>query len=890
MQQTAEIKTTCAYCGVGCGILVGADEHGAPTVKGDPEHPANYGRLCSKGSALHETLGLEDRLLYPQIGAERASWDDALSLVADKFSQAIAEHGPDSVAFYVSGQCLTEDYYVANKLMKGFIGSANIDTNSRLCMSSSVAGHVRAFGEDIVPGCYEDLEEADLLVLVGSNAAWCHPVLYQRMVAARDERGSRMVVIDPRGTATSDTSDLHLPIKPGMDALLWHGLLVWLDEAEALDKPYIERHVSGFDEALAEARAAAPDVLTVARLCGLNAESVARFYRWFANTEKTVTLYSQGINQSSSGTDKVNAILNCHFATGRVGKPGMGPFSLTGQPNAMGGREVGGLANMLAAHMALGDPEHTSLVKTFWDAPSVATKPGLKAVDLFQAVERGEIKALWVMATNPAVSLPEADRVKAALKACDFLVVSDVLAETDTTVEADVLLPALAWGEKDGTVTNSERRISRQRAFLPAPGEAKADWWALAEVAKRMGYAEAFDFSSGAEVFREHAALSGFKNRGTRAFDISGLSQIDNAAYDALQPIQWPVTAEYPEGAARLLGDGIYYQPGGRAAAMLVVPRGPKAEVSDEYPFLLNTGRVRDQWHTMTRTAKSPRLATHTPEPYVEMHPFDAKTLSLTEGSLAVVTSLHAKAVLRVKLSGTQQRGCVFAPMHWSGPYASDARVDALVGADVDPVSGQPEFKQSPVQVAPFAGEWYGFLMASDTVQLSGADYWAKSTSKGFHWYEIAGLAPLTDMQDFARSALIPAVDAEWISFVDAARGEGRFAVVEGGKLKACLFLSKTQDLVSRDWLLEMMMGDLSRQDRMGILSGRPTSGASAGPTVCACFNVGLSTLTAAITEQGLTSVEAIGAALSAGTNCGSCKPELAQLLREIAEPNASAA
>lgn len=890
MARVGDIKTTCAYCGVGCGVVASQAADGKVTVTGDRDHPANFGRLCSKGSALGETLDLEGRLLFPQVNGERTGWDNALELVAKKFRAAIDEYGPDSVAFYVSGQCLTEDYYVANKLMKGFIGSANIDTNSRLCMSSSVAGHVRAFGEDIVPGCYEDLEEADLLVLVGSNAAWCHPVLYQRMMAAREERGSRMVVIDPRGTATSDQCDLHLPIKPGMDALLWQGLLVWLADSDALDQAYIEQHVSGFEEALAASREAAPDVATVAAACGLNAPSVARFYRWFAATERTVTLYSQGINQSTSGSDKVNAILNCHFATGRVGKTGRGPFSLTGQPNAMGGREVGGLANMLAAHMILGDAEHTQLVGEFWKTENVATKPGLKAVDLFRAVDRGEIKALWVMATNPAVSLPEADRVKAALQKCEFLVVSDVLEKTDTTVEADVLLPALAWGEKDGTVTNSERRISRQRAFLSAPGEAKADWWALAEVAKRMGYGAAFDYKNAAAIFREHAALSGFGNNGSRAFDISGLSDVSDAGFEAMVPIQWPVTQYAPDGKARLLEDGRFMSSNARANMLPVSARGPAAQVSKEYPFILNTGRVRDQWHTMTRTAKSPRLATHAPEPFLELHPADQRRIKVSDCDLVRVASIHGSAILRVKVTDTQQVGSAFAPMHWSGPYASKARVDALVGADTDPVSGQPEFKQSPVAVSRFAAAWQAFLMTNGAVDLSAADYWVKCAGNGHVSYEMAGCKPLGDVDAFARQLLKPTCETDWLSVVDSKRGLGRFAKIEEGVLVACLFIEAGASSVEREWLRSILGTCLSQRDRLSLLTGRPAVGESSGATICACFGVGVNTLRRAISQRGLATVDAVGEALSAGTNCGSCKPELAQLIREVEAGSGDAA
>ncbi|MEP3304120.1 MAG: molybdopterin-dependent oxidoreductase, partial [Roseibium sp.] len=509
--QEATVKTTCPYCGVGCGVLANIAADGNVTVKGDPDHPANFGRLCSKGSALAETLSLSDRLLYPQIGGEQASWDQALDLIASKFAATIEEHGPDSVAFYVSGQILTEDYYVANKLMKGYIGSANIDTNSRLCMASSVAGHRRAFGSDTVPGTYEDLELADLIVLVGSNLAWCHPVVFQRIEAAKRKNPAlRVVVVDPRRTATCELADLHLALKPDTDVALFNGLLSFLADIDGLDRSFIDQHTHGFEAAL---EAAGPlDMVKVADQTGLSVHDLATFYTMVARTEKTVTVYSQGVNQSVVGTDKVNAIINTHLATGRIGRAGMGPFSITGQPNAMGGREVGGLANMLAAHMAIENPEHRQLVQDFWQSPDMARRQGFKAVDMFGAVRDGRIKAIWIMATNPVDSLPAADEVALALKHCPFVVVSDVSTEVDTLPYAHVSLPAAAWGEKNGTVTNSERRISRQRRFLDLPGEARADWRALCEVAKRMGFAEGFNYTGVDEVFAEHAALSAHEN------------------------------------------------------------------------------------------------------------------------------------------------------------------------------------------------------------------------------------------------------------------------------------------------------------------------------------------------------------------------------------------
>src|SRR5580693_529324 len=494
------VRTTCPYCGVGCGVLAAPDGHGGATIAGDPSHPANSGLLCSKGTALAETLSLDRRLLHPMLrqpdgSLARAGWDQALEKVAGGLHTILERDGPSSIAFYLSGQLLTEDYYVANKLMKGFLGSANVDTNSRLCMSSSVAGHKRAFGADTVPGTYRDLDEADLIVLVGSNAAWCHPVLFQRMVAARRERGTKIVVIDPRRTATADEADLFLPIAPGMDTALFSGLLSYLADTRALNYTYIERHTKGFVEALARSREIAADAAATARAAGLKESEVTQFFKLFGKTERVVTCYSQGVNQSAQGTDKVNAIINVHLATGRIGRPGMGPFSLTGQPNAMGGREVGGLANQLAAHMGF-SPVERDRVRRFWKSPRLVEAEGLKAIDMFDAIDRGTIKALWVMGTNPAVSMPRAGAVRDALRKFELFVVSENVLSNDTIeAGAHVLLPAAAWGEKDGTVTNSERRISRQRAFLPLPGEARPDWWIVSEIAHHLGFGTGFEYN-----------------------------------------------------------------------------------------------------------------------------------------------------------------------------------------------------------------------------------------------------------------------------------------------------------------------------------------------------------------------------------------------------------
>jgi assimilatory nitrate reductase catalytic subunit len=611
------VRTTCPYCGVGCGVLVTSGADGL-AISGDPEHPANFGRLCSKGSALGETLGLSGRLLHPFArdadGAYvRIEWADALDRVAAGLRGIIERHGPDAVAFYLSGQLLTEDYYVANKLMKGFIGSANVDTNSRLCMASSVAGHRRAFGADVVPCSYEDLDCADLIVLVGSNAAWCHPVLFQRMVTNRRARGAKLVVIDPRRTPTADEADLFLPLAPGTDTALFCGLLAHLADTDALDRLYVDAHTTGFENALAQARAIAPDPASTAEAMGVGVEQVEAFFTLFRATERVVTAFSQGVNQSAQGTDKVNAIINCHLATGRIGRPGQGPFSLTGQPNAMGGREVGGLANQLAAHMDFSSAA-VDRVRRFWHAPRVATREGLKAVAMFEAIERGEIKALWVMGTNPAVSMPRAGAVRAALQKLDLFVLAENVVRNDTVAaKPHLLLPAAAWGEKDGTVTNSERCVSRQRPFMPLPGEAKPDWWIVTEVARRLGFASAFPYRSAADVFREHAALSAFENDGSRDFDLGGLADLSNTDFDRLAPVQWPLPAGRTADARRFFANGSFYTPDRKAKFIAPEKPTPREALSQQFPFRLNTGRVRDQWHTMTRTGLSPRLAAHSP-------------------------------------------------------------------------------------------------------------------------------------------------------------------------------------------------------------------------------------------------------------------------------------
>lgn len=848
-------RTTCPYCGVGCGVLAGADG----TIKGDPDHPANFGRLCSKGSALGETIDLDGRLLTPQIGGRSASWDEALDLVADRFSAAIREYGPDSVAFYASGQLLTEDYYLANKLMKGFIGSANIDTNSRLCMASSVAGHKRAFGTDTVPGTYEDLEDADLIVLVGSNLAWCHPVLYQRIAAAKEARPEmRIVNIDPRRTATTDLADMHLQIAPDGDVALFNGLLAHLAETSRCDAAYTQAHVNGMDEAINAARASDP------LDSGLTAQELAAFYSLWARTTKVVTVYSQGVNQSTCGTDKVNAILNCHLATGRIGKPGMGPFSVTGQPNAMGGREVGGLANMLANHLEIGNADHRAAVQDFWGSPTICTKPGLKAVDLFQACAEGKIKALWVMSTNPAVSMPDADGVAAAIGNVPFVVTSDIMEKTDTNDLAHVLLPATGWGEKDGTVTNSERRISRQRAFLPAPGCARPDWAIISDVATRMGFEGAFNYAAPAEIFAEYIALNAATSQFPRDLDLSIFADID---YATLIPTQWP------GDSSRFFADGEFFHPDGKARMIAIC-----APALTQPRFALNTGRNRDQWHTMSRTGKSPRLGPHLAEPYVEIHPDDAQALCAKPGDLISVQSPFGQVILRALITPRGAAGHLFAPMHWTRQRSPYGTINSLTAPVTDPISGQPALKSGAVSAEVYKPKWFGFL-ACQNEPTPQTRYAAVARTQTGWQVEMAGRKTPANWETELRRLTGAAQDStqgERSVHTDEASGTVRVALTQDGVITALFFASPAPVVVSRS----AMIGFIGTETAplIALAGRRPADIPDAGVTVCACFNVGRTTLLTAITK-GAGNLAALGEATCAGTNCGSCKPELAALL-----------
>jgi assimilatory nitrate reductase catalytic subunit len=883
------VRTTCPYCGVGCGVLAAPDGQGGATISGDPAHPANSGLLCSKGSALGETLSLQRRLLHPMLrgldgSLVRTTWDAALDKVANGFRTIVERDGPGAIAFYLSGQLLTEDYYVANKLMKGFLGSSNVDTNSRLCMASSVAGHRRAFGADTVPGLYRDLDEADLIVLVGSNAAWCHPILYQRMMAAKRQRGTKLIVIDPRRTATAADADLFLPIAPGMDTALFCGLLAHLADTRALDYGYVDAHTSGFVEALVRAREIAADAAATAQATGLDQADIERFFETFRDTERVVTCFSQGVNQSAQGTDKVNAIINVHLATGRIGRPGMGPFSLTGQPNAMGGREVGGLANQLAAHMGF-SPADTDRVRRFWTAPRMAAKEGLKAVDMFDAIERGAIKALWVMATNPAVSLPRAGAVRAALKKLELFVVSENVASNDTVdAGAQILLPAAAWGEKDGTVTNSERRISRQRAFLPPPGEARPDWWIISEVAGRLGFGAAFAYRGPADIFREHAALSAFENDGERDFDIGALASLSDPAYHALDPVMWPAYAHEARAERRFFAAGGFFTSDRRARFIALERPAPHAATNKAWPLRLNTGRLRDQWHTMTRTGNSPRLGAHSPEPFVEIHPADAKAAKLTDGGFAKVSTQHGHAILKVRLADGQMRGSIFAPIHWSDATAAQARIGDMVAPATDPLSGQPELKGTPARVEPVEFAYRGFALTRHPTALPADTWFARVAVAGGAGVLFATNEPPDFWHAWAMRLLPP--DAELAEYVDPPRGLVRVAAFRSGRLDGCIFVGPKQVPPQWDVVRSLFEADaVDARDRRVLLSGRRGDGlAETGPVICACFGVGLAEIRNAVAKGDAVTVADIGRLLRAGTNCGSCVPELRAIIARMPE------
>lgn len=873
--KSVSTATTCPYCGVGCGVL---GQSQSPII-GDPDHPANFGKLCSKGGALGETLGLEGRLLVPKIGGIEASWDDAIGLVGQKFRAVIDEYGPDAVAFYVSGQILTEDYYLANKLMKGFIGSGNIDTNSRLCMASAVAAHNLAFGEDVVPGCYEDLELADLIVFAGHNAAWTHPVLHRRM-EAHLERGQYHIVIDPRRTDTAQSAHLHLPLRPQTDVRLWNGLAAYILEHGGADHAFIKAHTEGL-ESLSRALAADDQSIdAVAHDCDLNPRDVTTFYTRFLNTPRVVTLFSQGSNQSAQGVNNGLAVINAHLLTGRVSKPGASPFSITGQPNAMGGRETGGMATTLAAHLTFSDADR-AIAARFWEVESVAPKVGLKAVDMFDAVARGQIKAIWVMATNPVLSLPNANAVEAALKACEFVVVSEVIESSETARLAHVLLPALAWGEKDGTVTNSERVISRQRAFMPAPGQARADWAIVRDVAGAMGYQHGFAHQNAVDVFTEFAAMTNFENSGGRALQLGDLANISTHQYNALAPTQWPVGEQ--DTTARPFVNGCFSHAGGRARIIGALPKRPARPTDTDFPLALNTGRLRDQWHTMTRTGLASRLMAHAPEPVVDVNLRDAELYGLTDGDLCRVETAFGSAVLKTRICADQRAGDIFVPMHFSDGFAPQARANRLTNPNVDAISGQPEFKHTPSKIGPVDVIWRGFLGTQNRFDPDAKVWWARTPEPNGHLYEMSAHSDAPSLRDYAETLKGQFPNAQLIEMRDSSVSFMRLAILVEGLLVAIFAATKAKGLPQRAWLLDQLGHAPDEATRSQLLQGGivgQEGAKSRDAVICACFGVTLPQIEAFAANTPDADVKKLGQALKAGTNCGSCRTQIASILK----------
>ncbi|MHB1332776.1 MAG: nitrate reductase [Sulfuriferula sp.] len=889
------IQSTCAYCGVGCGVLIETDGASITGVRGDPDHPANFGRLCTKGSALHLAATQTDaRALYPELRNARnatrvrVSWDDALDHAASRFAEIIRTHGPDAVGFYISGQLLTEDYYVFNKLAKGLIGTNNIDTNSRLCMSSAVTGYKSTLGADAPPACYDDIASTDCLFIAGSNTAYAHPVVYRRIEDARKANPNlKVIVVDPRRTDTAREADLHLPILPGTDVALFNAMLhvmLWEDMA---DTTYIAAHTNGFDALRAMVREYSPE--TVAGLCGVPAADIITAARWFGQSPATLSLYCQGLNQSSHGTDKNAALINLHLATGQIGRPGAGPFSLTGQPNAMGGREVGGMANLLSAHRDLANPAHRAEVAALWGVDSVPEAPGKTAVEMFEAVARGEIKALWIACTNPAQSLPNQTLVRAALEAAEFVVVQEVNAYTETAEYADLLLPAATWGEKEGTVTNSERRITHLKAAIPAPGETRPDWEIATDFARRLGAQlempanKLFPYANAEAVFNEHREST----RG-RDLDITGLSY---ALLDQKGPQQWP----FPEGATtgkpRLYVDGIYPTADGRAK--FATPRYlPTAEVINaRYPLHFNTGRLRDQWHGMSRTGMVARLFSHVETPALSMHADDMARRSLKDGDLVRVKNPRGELLVPVEASEEMRVGQVFMPMHWGGRYMSGFGVNTVTADQCDPVSRQPELKHAIVQVEKAPLPWHMAVMRRDhavarmlRIQplLSRFDY----ASCGLYGRDnpllvlrVAHGTPLSAEMLAEIDALLDMQDEDSIMrYDDPRRGISKRVMVEDGRVVG---VRLTGEIAARDWLKEMMAEGVEiaplRSWVLAPVATPPAGSHSRGRIICNCLDVPETRILEALVQGA--DLTALQAGLKCGTECGSCVPELKRMV-----------
>jgi assimilatory nitrate reductase catalytic subunit len=892
---------------VGCGVVIESEGVQITGVRGDPDHPANFGRLCTKGQSLHLSaaapITLHQRLRTPQLDGHAVSWDVALAAAVDRFGRIVTEHGPDAVGFYVSGQLLTEDYYVFNKLAKGLIGTNNIDTNSRLCMSSAVAGYKATLGADAPPACYEDIDHAQLLFIAGSNTAWAHPVLYRRIEDARAAHPAlRIIVADPRRTETAAQADLHLPLLPGTDVALFHGMLHLMLWEGWVDTRYIAEHTEGFDALKAMVREWTPR--ETSRVTGLPEGDIQQAARWFGESPAVLSLYCQGLNQSSSGTAKNAALINLHLATGQIGRPGAGPFSLTGQPNAMGGREVGGMANLLSGHRDLGNPAHRAEVAALWGIGHVPERPGKTAVEMFQAAADGEIRALWIACTNPAQSMPDQATVRRALERAEFVVLQEAFSGTATARHAHLLLPASSWGEKEGTVTNSERRISRVRAAVPPPGEARADWRIALEFARgleaqlRPGLPTLFPYEGPESIWNEHREST----RG-RDLDISGLTwaRLEGSAEF------WPFPAGAAQGQPRLYTDGRFPTPSGRARFAAVPHRGVAEPRDARFPFALNTGRLRDQWHGMSRTGTVGRLYAHEPEPALDMHPQDLARLRVADGDLVRLESRRGNLVLPVRSSDAVSPTQVHVAMHWGSEFVTGG-INVLTSPAVCPQSRQPELKHAAVRVVKAELPWRLVALCW------GADDEMLALRAGLqtHFEDFAFAACVPFGRDragvlFRAAALEPPAapllakvaarfgleGSSSLHYEDARRGQRRSIRLarEGGnqRLEAFLLAGDTR---AEAWLAPLLQQCLPAQSYgRSLLAGGaipPGPAPRRERQVCSCFDVSLERIVQ--TVEGLEGspeqrLAALQSALHCGTQCGSCLPELKRLVQAQAQP-----
>ena len=913
MQETSyETKTTCPYCGVGCGVLAKTDGLRITDVRGDPDHPANFGRLCTKGSTLHLTTTPYGRALHPEMRTsrlddrKRVSWDIALDTLVDKFAKTIEKHGSDSVGFYISGQLLTEDYYVFNKLAKGLIGTNNVDTNSRLCMSSAVAGYKATLGADAPPACYDDLNHADLIVIAGSNAAWAHPILYRRLEDAKVKNPAlKVVCIDPRRTETARAADMHLPILPGTDVALFNALLHWLIWEDATAATYIAAHTEGF----AELKTAVRECTSAwaAQICGVHESQIVEFATWWKQSKATLSVYCQGLNQSARGTDKNVALINLHLATAQIGKPGAGPFSLTGQPNAMGGREVGGLANLLPGHRDVENPEHRSDIAKFWGVDSLPPVPGKSAVEMFDAVKRGDIKLLWIACTNPAQSMPDLRSVAEAFDNAECVIVQESFRTTESAKLADVLLPASTWGEKHGTVTNSERRITHVNAVLSPPGSARHDWHIVVDFARRLeaklrpNQPTLFPYEGPEDIFNEHREST----RG-RDLDITGMSY---ALLDAQGPQQWPFREGEITGKARLYEDGIYPTATGKAKFKITPYKGVAEPVDARYPLALTTGRMRDQWHGMSRTGRVPQLYGHEPEPMLTLNTSDAARRLLIAGEVVKVASRRGELVVRLAVSDEVRSGQCYVPMHWGNltlaSFGSHG-VNALTLPVVDPISKQPELKHTAVRVERADLPWslvaFAYVESGrDPVGVcdelreivralseSGNAFFASTTLIGNERPGVVlRLAAAHELEGTALAQIdriLGLTGLATLAYDDPHRNLSRRVRVDDGRLVGVRLAG---DLAAESWMRDFFLSGASvtalRQRLLAGSNAAPQGFKPRGNVVCNCFNVSASEIIdfcATTTGDDAVKLTALQRAKQCGTNCGSCLPELRTLVK----------